>query len=178
MMNPQFRIGHVWILCLGLSLLYGTSMRGAQPDKEIDRLASAYRAAPTEFERRAVCLDAMDAGVVARGRSVAVVDAVFGTTYARKLPPTGSRFPAGVVEFHPLQPPPNEAYAAACVGWYLAFEFDSTGRLQNYYLSNKRPGKPGSEGCVRPLVKLIKFPSFRSGSLSAGSPLGKSACSG
>jgi hypothetical protein len=59
----------------------------AQPAKDVDRLASAYRAARTEFERRAVCLDAIDTGVVARRRSVAVVDVVFGTTDARKLPP-------------------------------------------------------------------------------------------
>jgi hypothetical protein len=95
MMNPRFRVGHVWILCLVLSLPYGTTVRGTQPDKEIDRLARAYRAARTEFERRAVCLDALDAGVVARSRSVAVVDAVFGTTYARKLPPAGGGLEAG-----------------------------------------------------------------------------------
>ena len=136
MMNPRFRLGHVWILCLVLSLLYDTSVRGAQPDKEIDRLASAYRAARTESERRAVCLDAIDAGVVARGRSVAVVDAVFGTTYARKLPAAGGELEWGAVEFHPLSPPPNDAMSAARIGWYLAFEFDSTGSLQNYYLSN------------------------------------------
>jgi hypothetical protein len=136
MTNPRFRIGHVWILCLILSLLYGVSLRGAQPDKEIDRLAKSYRAARTEFERRAVCLEAIDAGVVARGRSVGVVDAVFGTTWARKLPPAGRELEWGVVDFHTLPPLPNNAMSAAHIGWYLAFEFDSTGRLQNYYLSN------------------------------------------
>jgi hypothetical protein len=135
MMNPRFRLGHVWILCLVLSFLCGTSVRGAQPDKEIDRLASAYRAARTEFERRAICLDAIDAGVVARGHSVAVVDAIFGTTYVKKLP-RGSELETGVVDFHPLPPPPSDAFAAAHIGWYFGFKFDSTGRLQNYYLSN------------------------------------------
>jgi hypothetical protein len=84
MMNPRFRFGHVWALCLVLSLLYGKGVSGAEPDMKVDRLAKAYRAARTEFERRAVCLDAIDAGVIARGRPVVVVDAVFGTTYARK----------------------------------------------------------------------------------------------
>jgi hypothetical protein len=111
-------------------------MRGAEQGMEIDRLAKAYRAARTEFERRAVCLDAIDAGVVARGRSVAVVDAVFGTTYARHLPPVGGELEWGIVDFHLLPPPPSDAMSAARIGWYLAFEFDSTGRLQNYYLSN------------------------------------------
>lgn len=134
MMNSRFRVGSVWILCLVLGFLYGTSVRAAQPDKEIDRLAKAYRAARTEFERRAVCLDAIDTGVIARDRSVAVVDAIFGTTYARKLP-RGRELETGVVDFHPL-PPPSDAFAAAHIGWYFAFKFDSTGRLQDYSLSN------------------------------------------
>jgi hypothetical protein len=118
MMNPRFRAGHVWILCLVLGFLYGTSVRGAQPDKEIDRLAKAYRAAPTEVERRAVCLDAIDVGVIARGRSVTVVYAIFGTTYPRKLP-RGSELETGVVDFDPLPPPPSGGFAAAHIGWYF-----------------------------------------------------------
>jgi hypothetical protein len=136
MMNPRFRLGHVWILCFVLILLHGTSVSGTWPDKEVERLARAYRAARTEFERRGVCLDAIDAGVVARGRSVAVVDAVFGTTYARKLPPEGGGLEKGVVDFHPSPPSRSDALQAAYIGWYLGFEFDSAGKLQNYYLSN------------------------------------------
>ena|ERR1700675_2698994 len=135
MMTPRFRVGHVWILCLVLGFMHSTSMSGAQPDKEINRLAKAYRAARTEFERRAVCLDAIDTGVVARDRSVAVVDAVFGTTYAGKLP-RGSELETGVVHFHPPLLSGSDRVASGYTGWYLAFEFDSTGRLQNYYLSN------------------------------------------
>jgi hypothetical protein len=116
--------------------MYSSSVRGTQPDKEIERLAKAYRAARTEFERRAVCLDAIDAGVVARGHSVAVIDTVFGTTWARKVPPAGAELEWGVVKFHPLPPPPSDKFAAASIGWYLAFQFDSTGTIQNYYLSN------------------------------------------
>jgi hypothetical protein len=136
MTTLRFRFGSVWILCIVLSFLYGTSMRGAQADKEVDRLAKAYRAARTEFERRAVCLQAIDEGVVTRGRSVAVVDAVFGTTYAKKLPPAGGGLETGVVDFHPSLPSGSDAVASAHIGWYLVFEFDSTSRLQNYYLTN------------------------------------------
>ena len=127
MINPRFRVSHVWIISLVLGFLYGTSVRATQPDKEIDRLANAYRAARTEFERRAVCLDAIDAGVIAEGRSVAVVDAIFGTTYARKLPRAGRGLDAGVVRFHPLPPPPSDKIQAATTGWFFVFEFDSSG---------------------------------------------------
>jgi hypothetical protein len=135
MMNPRFRVGHVWILCLVLSFLCGTSVRGAQPDKEIDRLAKAYRAARTEFERRAVCLDAIDAGVIADRSSVAVVDAIFGTTYARKLP-HGRELETGIVDFHPPSLSGSDSRASAYIGWYLAFKFDTAGKLENYYVSN------------------------------------------
>ena len=134
MTTLRFR-NHVWILCLVLSFVNGTSARGDSGEK-IDRLAKAYRAARTELERRAVCLDAIDAGVVARDRPVAVVDLIFGTTYAKKLPPAGGGLEAGVVDFHPPLPSGSDAVASAYIGWYLAFEFDSTGKLQNYYLSN------------------------------------------
>ncbi len=139
MMNLWFKVGHVWILCLVFSFLTSTCAGGAQPDKEkeIDRLAKAYRAARTEFDRRTVCLDAIDAGVIARGRPVAVVDAIFGTDYVSKLP-TGSELETGVVDFHPLTRPPSDKVAVAYghTGWYLAFKFDSSGTLQDYHLSN------------------------------------------
>jgi len=135
MMNLRFEFGHVLVLCLVLSLPLGESIWGAEPDTHIDRLASAYLAARTDSERRAVCLEAIDAGVIARGRSVAVVDAVFGTTYAKKLP-AGAELETGVVDFHHSPPSPSNKIAASHVGWYLAFRFDSAGKLQNYYLSN------------------------------------------
>jgi hypothetical protein len=136
MMNPRSKPGHVWILCLVLSFLHGTSVRGQQPDKEIDRLAKAYRAASTEFERRAVCLEAIDAGVIAVGRSLAVVDAIFGTSYAKKRRPPRHELETGVVDFHPLPPPTRNDVQAAHVGWYFGFSFDSAGQLADYSLSN------------------------------------------
>lgn len=135
MMKARFILGHVSMLCLVLGLLHGQSVRPEQPDMKIDRLAKAYRAAQSELDRRAVCLDAVDSGVIARGRSVTVVDTIFGTTWAAKLP-SGSELDWGVVEFHPMAPPPTDAMAAAHIGWFLAFQFDSTGEVQNYYLSN------------------------------------------
>ena len=135
MKNGQFKFRYVWVLCVVLGVVYGGNANGAQTDKEVDRLARAYRSARTEFDRRAVCLDAIDAGVVARGRPVAVVDAIFGTKYARELPP-GSELESGVVDFRPQLKSPRDNVQVAFVGWYLAFQFDSNGRLQDYYLSN------------------------------------------
>ena len=136
MMKAPFRLGHVWLLCIVLSLLCAESARPELLDININRLARAYREARTDLGRRTVCLEAIDAGLVARGRSVTVVDAVFGTTYAKKLPRAGGELEWGVVDFHPLPPPPSDAMSAARIGWYLAFEFDSSGTVQNYYLSN------------------------------------------
>lgn len=124
------------VLCLVLSFLCGTSVSGAPPDKEVARLAAAYRAARTEFERRTVCLDAIDAGIVARGRSVADVDAVFGTTFAKKLPGKGAGLEWGVVHFHPPLESGSDKKASGYIGWFLAIQFYSDGTLENYYLTN------------------------------------------
>jgi hypothetical protein len=139
MMNPRCRVGHVLILCLVLSFLCGASVRAAQPDREIDRFAKAYRAAQTEFERRAVCIEAIDAGVIAVGSPVAVVDAIFGTSYVKKRRPRLHELETGTVDFHPLPPPPRDDIQAGHVGWYFGFSFDSAGKLANYSLSNVPP---------------------------------------
>jgi hypothetical protein len=113
-----------------------TSVGQAQPDKEIDRLAKAYRAAQTESERRAVCLEAIDKGVVARGRSVAIVDAIFGTDYAKQLPHAKELHP-GIVYFYKTDPLSNrDDVLVPFIGWYFAFNYDSAGRLENYHLTN------------------------------------------
>ncbi len=135
MRTPQSRPVYVCILCVVLSALNGTRVVAAQSDNEVDRFATAYRTARTEFERRAVCLDAIDAGVVARDRPVGVVDAVFGTRYATKLP-KGTDLQWGVVHFHPALESGSDKASSGYIGWYLAFQFDSAGKVQNYYLSN------------------------------------------
>jgi len=137
MMDPRFKVGHVGMLCLVLIFLNGTSARGTQPhDKEIERLAKAYRGAQTEFERRAVCIEAIDAGVIAVGRPLGVVDAIFGTSYAKKRRPPLHELETDTVEFYPLPPPLRNDVQAAFVGWYFGFRFDSAGHLADYSLSN------------------------------------------
>jgi len=83
-----------------------------------------------------VCLDAIDSGVIADGRSVAVIDAIFGTTYAKKLP-RGRELEWGRVDFHPLPPPPPGIQAGG-IGWYLAFKYNSAGELEDYLLTNRQ----------------------------------------
>ena len=135
MARQRFSFTYVWIFCVLVSLAHSQRTEGAPPTSEIDRFSKAYRAASTEFDRRTVCLEAIDSGVVARGRPVAVIDAIFGTAYAKKLP-RGDELETGVVHFHPPLASGNDAMASAYAGWYLAFQFDSAGTLQNYHLSN------------------------------------------
>ena len=116
MMKARFRLGQFWLLCVVVSLLCAESARPEQQDLIIDRLARAYREARTDFDRRTVCLEAIDAGLVARGHSVAVVDAVFGTTYAKRLPPPGGELEWGTVDFHLLPPPATRWRPPTSVG--------------------------------------------------------------
>jgi hypothetical protein len=135
MMKARSRLGLIGLFCIVIGPLLAEGAGLKQQDTNIGRFAREYREARTELQRRAVCLEAIDAGQIARGNSVAIVDAVFGTTCAKKLP-TGREPEWGVVEFHPLPLLPGDAMSAAHAGWYLAVEFDSSGAVQNYYLSN------------------------------------------
>jgi len=89
------------MLCLVLSFLCGTSVRGAQPDKEIDRLAKAYRAERTNLSGELLCLDAIDAGV-SRRSFCAVGDAIFARL-RQEVATCGAGLHAGFVDFHPLR---------------------------------------------------------------------------
>lgn len=60
----------------------------------------------------------------------------FGTHFAEDLPATTESKRIAVVDFVPFVASPNESVAAGHFGWYLAFEYDSKGKIQNYYLSN------------------------------------------
>lgn len=102
---------------------------------KIDEFASSFKGAASPRAKLDLCVKAIDEGMIARGCSVKQIDQMFGTHYGSAMPKSGS-LETGVVDFSPMATPPSNSVAAAHVGWYLAFEFDSSGSIQNYYLSN------------------------------------------
>jgi hypothetical protein len=102
--------------------------------------ATLYRSAKTEEERRAICLQAIDQEAFHRASPVSTVDEIFGTKFASSLPSKQNDNQTGVVYFAE-QPPARKTSDGlieqnAYVGWYLVVEYDDTGTIRNYYLSN------------------------------------------
>ena len=113
-------------------------------EPSIAELRRLYEAAQSPNERRAVCLRAIDEGVIQQDRPVSTIDAIFGSHFAADLPTGKERIRREWILFAPqYSPPPGESEvteAHAYVGWHMDFDYDSDGTIQNYYLSNLHKG--------------------------------------
>jgi hypothetical protein len=119
----------------------------AQPS--IDKLKEQYRNARSDSDRLKVCLNAIDSQIIARGATVSVVNTIFDTHFGPAR--AGSLKKEGVllsVQFsQPSPSPPKNAEGqrvktggVSYVGWYLDFDYDERGMIQNYNLSNIHKG--------------------------------------
>jgi hypothetical protein len=109
---------------------------GIDQKAAIVELKQLYEAARSEPERRAVCLRAIDEGVIRRNGPVSSIDAVFGTRFASKLPTREEGISMATVDFVAVEPGPDKSEAAARKGWFMAVAYDYNGDIQNYYLTN------------------------------------------
>jgi len=127
----------IWIALTLFSALpaFGAESPEVPQKVSIEELKRLYDSAKTEYERRDVCLRAIDQGTIYRDGPVSALDAIFGTHFASKLPRAGeSNY--GSVQFVPFVPSPDNSKAAANVGWRLSVEYSTTGKIVNYYLTN------------------------------------------
>ena len=112
-----------------------------KPEMTIAELKTLYKAAKSEFERRTICLQAIDQGAFFRPGPVSSIDEIFGTHFAAKLPTRQEGRRTGTVEFAlapPVLPSADGRHETApgSKGWFMAIEYDYTGEIQNYYLTN------------------------------------------
>jgi len=109
----------------------------------------AYIAAKTESARRDIFLRALDEGVIAIGKNVAVIDTIASTQFNNERPDASEPSKFDSVLFadqimRPKSPPqpddhgPRSAWSYA--GSYFAFEYDSNGSILKYYFSNLHKG--------------------------------------
>jgi hypothetical protein len=119
------------VLCFGLASVAQVPIKNKMQD-----CAKSFKEATSEQKRLQLCIDAINQGLIYRGGPVGNIDQIFGTDFSKKVPTAGQPLTRGVVDFVNPLPPPSDAVAAAHTGWYLAFEFDYQGSIQNYYLSN------------------------------------------
>jgi hypothetical protein len=110
----------------------------------IQELKERYSGARSDSERRLVCLQAIDQGAIHPGAPVAAIDEIFGTRFASSLAATSDIRRRDMILFAPqtYRAPTSERFPVgiADVGWYMAFEYDQKGVIQNYYLSNIQKG--------------------------------------
>jgi hypothetical protein len=113
-------------------------------EPQIAELNRLYKAARLEHERRAICLRAIDESVIQRGASVSAIDGIFGTDFASDLPSERGTNRGHWILFadqpSPLPKQDGIQPAVGDVGWYLDFEYDRDGKIQNYYFSNLHKG--------------------------------------
>ena len=109
----------------------------------------AYNAAKTESARRDIFLRALDEGVIAIGKSVAVIDTIASTQFNNERPDGSEQPKLDSVLFadqimRPKSPRPADDHrprpAWSYVGSYFAFEYDSNGSILKYYFSNLHKG--------------------------------------
>ncbi len=100
----------------------------------LHQFAAKYKAAKNERAKLAVCIQAVDAGLIARDAPVRNLDIIFGTNFLREIPKDG--FSGDAVYFKKHAPHTDDAVAADTSGWFLAFSFDSKGKITKYYISN------------------------------------------
>ena len=125
-------------------------------------LRRIYEAANFDNDRRAVCLMAMDEGLIRHGGPVSAADEIFGTQFAEKLPTAQEPYRWETVYFAAqieLPPRPDGVVEGVdFVGWSLALQYDRQGKILTHQLSNvhKSPGIPPPEDKREALVAELK----------------------
>jgi len=102
----------------------------------VNEYATRYKQTKSEHEKLLLCIEAIDNAVIYRGVPVRDVDTIFGTDYAKRIPAKGEPDTWGVVHFGRELKSPSDNMQATWEGWYMAFEFDWSGNVQDYHLSN------------------------------------------
>ena len=136
-------LASISVLCCRTTVQNYTPAKAAAPqDVSMDQkltvaeLKQRYLVAGTEQDRRDVCLIAIDQGLIKRTGLISVVDELFGTRFADRLPSRKEEFRTGTVDFLPSKPSSDNSVAAGHKGWFLAITYDFNGEIQNYYLTN------------------------------------------
>src|SRR6267142_2995264 len=121
--------------------------KGMKLAPSIAELKRLYESANSEYDRRAVCLRAIDEGAIRRGAPISSIDEIFGTHFAGDLPNRQESFRSVAIDFAKHVAPPQRPNIAMSahdyVGWFVGFQYDPDGKIQNYSLTNvhKGPGK-------------------------------------
>jgi hypothetical protein len=121
----------IFILISSLPLVADNSS-----DKRVSELHRKYAKASTPEERRAICIEAIDLGIIDQDVHVSVLDQIFGSELSKRIPHKAQDLKWGAIHFSPQEEQRGRPIQIPYVGWYLAVQFDSRGQIDDYYLSN------------------------------------------
>jgi hypothetical protein len=106
----------------------------------VDDFASKYKKAKTEVQKRTVCIQLIDAGLLYSGSPIDDVKKVFQGDFEEKGA-DGKDHRLAVVHFVPPKRPlklPNQPMGQAeVIGWYLSVTYRDDGTVVHYCLSNE-----------------------------------------
>ena len=125
----------IYLTIIGL-LCSSYPCTGQMHSPEQERVKTEYRAAVSEKAKMAVCIEAIDAGLIKHGTPIQTIDWMFGSTLAKNIPVERDRTQKGAINFARQREARSEAVANPYVGWFLGVEFNSEGRVIRYCLSN------------------------------------------
>jgi hypothetical protein len=120
-----------WLL-LNIAVMVVTTANGTE---KADQFAAAYARAKTEVQKRSVCINAIDAGVVRAGAPVDVLKKIFGQDFEDFGADSKSNRLA-IVHFVPPWRSTNQMVSDVFRGWYFAVTYTPHGAVLNYHLSN------------------------------------------
>jgi hypothetical protein len=105
-------------------------------NKKYLEYSQLYKAAQSEVQRRATCLEILDRKLVIRGNNISIIDNIFGESFSANLPDKNELTTIGKVFFSPQPQNDDPTVSTPNIGWYLAVEYDWKGQLNDFYLSN------------------------------------------
>src|SRR5262249_39284885 len=117
----------------------GSKQEERKQKTSVPELRRLYDAAKSEYERRAVCLRAIDERAIHPGGGISTVDAILGTHFSEKLRANGS-MGWDVVHFDSGAPGVYDERGwvkdSTEPGWYLAIQHNQSGQIIHYFISN------------------------------------------
>jgi hypothetical protein len=130
------------VLSVALACLVAGSSCAAENSAKMagdtsSKLSERYHLAKDQYERRLVCIEAIDKGLIACGRNVQILKEIFGhPPYFEKL--RSGESSAAVVFFNieQIKQDSKPAAAAALSGWYLYCKYNSKMQIVSYHVTN------------------------------------------
>ena len=127
-----------YLVCLLIGLVTSICLSVGASDAVVDRFVIKYKSAKTEIQKRTICIDLIDKGVLYDGSPVADLRRVFQNDFLEAGMADQTNNGLAIVYFVPPDHTANPMVQVANTGWYLAITYrENDGSVIHYHLSNE-----------------------------------------